>query len=509
MNAVEPQARREDADSSAMRVLLLGTGDAAGWPNPFCDCTSCTAERAAGRSRAQTSALVDDVILLDCGPTVPLMANRSAIALGSVEHVLITHGHPDHCDPQLLLARHWSTASSPLHIWAPPAALASFAHWIGPADPIVLHAVVPAQDSSWDLQTRHGEYRITAIPAAHGSPTGAADDLADEALLYAITSPRGPHMLFATDTGPLPAQARALLAGRFDLVLIEQTFGLFTDHGTGHHDVPSLQRELDGLRAAGHVDDASRVVAIHLGHHNPPLPELQGIMADMGVQVLADGTELRVPAPGVLPSQVPSRTLVLGGTRSGKSAWAEERARTLVGMPAADRVEGSVVVIATGPQPDAAGDPEWADRVRAHQERRPSAWRTVETADLAGALRSARAGTCCIVDCLGTWLTRLLDDAHAWESDAALGDRERTRSLVSAACDDVIAALRESPAHVVLVSNEVGMSLVPMTASGRLFTDLLGTVNRRISAACADVVLMVAGRALPLSADPLLGRGTP
>ena len=79
-----------------MRIHLLGTGSADGWPNPFCHCASCEAERAAGRSRTSSAALVDGDLLIDPGPTATNAATRAGIGLATVAHVLITHGHPDH-----------------------------------------------------------------------------------------------------------------------------------------------------------------------------------------------------------------------------------------------------------------------------------------------------------------------------------------------------------------------------------------------------------------------------
>src|SRR4051812_49743593 len=82
-----------------MRVRLLGTGASDGWPNPWCDCASCTAAAAAGIVRGQTSALVDDRLLLDIGPEAPRAALRQGASLQSVDAVLVTHAHPDHHAP--------------------------------------------------------------------------------------------------------------------------------------------------------------------------------------------------------------------------------------------------------------------------------------------------------------------------------------------------------------------------------------------------------------------------
>jgi nicotinate-nucleotide--dimethylbenzimidazole phosphoribosyltransferase len=176
------------------------------------------------------------------------------------------------------------------------------------------------------------------------------------------------------------------------------------------------------------------------------------------------------------------KILVLGGARSGKSAFAERWVSDLPDL-------GPVTYVATaGTRP---GDEEWAERVRRHQQRRPASWRTREDTDVAAVLRNAE-GTV-IVECLSLWLTAVLDDAGAWDGRDALVS-------VDAAIDDLVDAWRSCRARIVAVSNEVGSGIVPATPSGRLFRDLLGTLNQQVAAEADRVVLCVAGRALDLPA---------
>jgi adenosylcobinamide kinase/adenosylcobinamide-phosphate guanylyltransferase len=175
------------------------------------------------------------------------------------------------------------------------------------------------------------------------------------------------------------------------------------------------------------------------------------------------------------------RTLVLGGTRSGKSAWAEARAGT-----AAD-----VTYVATAAP--RIGDGDWDARVALHRARRPHHWHTVETgADPAGLLavlgEASPAGTV-LVDDLGGWLTVALDAACAWEHPAG-------GKLVDDLCADLTAAVARSRARLVLVSPEVGWGVVPATRSGRVFADAQGRLNQQLAAVSDAVVLVVAG--LPL-----------
>ncbi len=165
----------------------------------------------------------------------------------------------------------------------------------------------------------------------------------------------------------------------------------------------------------------------------------------------------------------PWRTLILGGARSGKSREAERRL--------AD--EPQVTYVATA-RPELAGfDEEWADRVAAHRDRRPSHWLTVETCDVAKILQDATGPV--LVDCLSLWL------GDAMEQD---GTEERM--------DELVAAWRGTRARVIAVSNEVGSGVVPDSASGRQFRDQLGRLNARIAAESDEVLLMVAGRVVRL-----------
>lgn len=168
-------------------------------------------------------------------------------------------------------------------------------------------------------------------------------------------------------------------------------------------------------------------------------------------------------------------TLVLGGTRSGKSRHAEDL------LPA----DAPVRYLATASRDDT--DAEWTARLDAHRVRRPAGWTTVESPDVPALL--AAGGDPLLVDDLATWLTGVLDDAGAWEAaevPAAVGTRVA----------ELVAAVRDCSARVVLVSAEVGLGVVPATRAGRLFRDELGALNAALAAVSDEVVLLVAG--LPL-----------
>jgi adenosylcobinamide kinase/adenosylcobinamide-phosphate guanylyltransferase len=177
----------------------------------------------------------------------------------------------------------------------------------------------------------------------------------------------------------------------------------------------------------------------------------------------------------------PYRVLVLGGARSGKSVTAE---RLLAGRARVDYV-------ATGALPDDS-DPEWAARVRLHQQRRPAHWATLETRDLervlaAPDLTAKQLATPVLVDCLSTWLAGVMDECGLWS--AAPG----ASKALAARVDGLLDAWRATRRTVVAVSNEVGSGVVPGTASGVRYRDELGLLNTRVAAQCQQVWLCTAG----------------
>lgn len=459
-----------------MSIHVLGTGAADGWPNPFCSCASCSSARADGTVRAQTSALVD-AFLLDCGPETPRTAERAGLSLAGVRHVLLTHDHPDHTAPAFLLYRSWVTSpDDPLDVVGPPSVIDSARHWLPPDTHVRFHPVMPGSV----LELAGGTVRVLA--ANH----------TDDAVLHDVTAPSG-RVLYATDTGPLPESTVAACTGAsYDVVLMEETFGDLTTHGTAHLDLPTFAEQVRRLRAVGAITAATDLVAVHLSHHNPPAAELGRRLAAYGARVVDDGTELGEPSGGrARPTGTEQgmarrhhallRTLVIGGARSGKSTEAEQ-------LLAA---EDDVTYVATSyPRSD---DPEWVERVARHRAQRPQHWETVETLDLVGLL-GAEGGPL-LVDCLTLWLTRVMDRHDAW-SDRAWADG--AAAAVDADVSALVNAWQHTTRRVVAVTNEVGQGLVPERASLRRFRDAMGRLNSRIAAETEDVRWCVAGRVVGL-----------
>ncbi|BDT95250.1 putative cobinamide kinase/cobinamide phosphate guanylyltransferase CobU [Nocardia sputorum] len=175
------------------------------------------------------------------------------------------------------------------------------------------------------------------------------------------------------------------------------------------------------------------------------------------------------------PSAAPRSTLVLGGARSGKSAFAEDLAV---------RSGGPVRYLATAvPDP---GDHDFAERIAGHRGRRPAGWSTVESADPAEILTepTPTPSVFTLIDDIGTWLTARIDARDAWDAP---------RGTVSPDTDALVAAVAAYTGDLVIVTPEVGMGVIPATRSGRLFRDEIGTLNQRLAQVCDEAFFVIAG----------------
>ena len=166
-------------------------------------------------------------------------------------------------------------------------------------------------------------------------------------------------------------------------------------------------------------------------------------------------------------------TFLLGGARSGKSALA---------VRSASSWRGPVVFVATG----TALDEEMAERIRRHRAERPPGWTTVEEpVQLHEVLCGVPSDVCLLVDCLSLWVANLLE--AGWQDDAV--EEEASAVAVTVASRDAL---------TLVVSNEVGLGVVPETPLGRRYRDVLGRVNTIFAEAASEPLLVVAGRKIRL-----------
>lgn len=405
-----------------MELTLLGTGAPGGLPRPDCPCAVCAAA-ASGRSlsRAATALLVDGTLLLDLTPGPAFAAARAGKSLQGVRQVLLSHPHD------------------------------------GPAMEIPAGLPAPVRVSERQELALISGHRVRAV-ALDSPGTG-----------YQVTGPGGECVLYlppgAAPAGLEDGRDGAQASFAYDMVLL---------------DVLGRPDALAKLREAGSVGPSTDVLAVHIGHDVFPGQELHRRLAAAGAHTEPDGTTLVVGEYPEVP-EVPRRTLVLGGARSGKSVEAERRLESFPG----------VVYVATGGTRE--GDPEWAARVSAHKERRPPSWRTRETCDLVPLLEEA--GPPLLVDCLALWLTDAMDRAGAWDDDRWRINGSR---MVEERVGQLLGAVRRTRRTVVAVSNEVGSGVVPETSSGRRFRDELGRLNAAFAGECEHVLLVTAGVAQPL-----------
>ena len=172
--------------------------------------------------------------------------------------------------------------------------------------------------------------------------------------------------------------------------------------------------------------------------------------------------------------------LVTGGSRSGKSAYAQKTAEMLPEPRA---------FLATGPPIDE----EMRERIRKHQDaRRQRRWHTIEQPlDITGTIENAHEFPTVLVDCLTLWINNLLYQAE--QNGKSISESEIARE-----CRRLVAACKAHPGTIILVTNEIGMGIIPENALSRLYRDLVGRCNQIIGEASIRIVLLVSGQPIEI-----------
>jgi adenosylcobinamide kinase / adenosylcobinamide-phosphate guanylyltransferase len=178
-------------------------------------------------------------------------------------------------------------------------------------------------------------------------------------------------------------------------------------------------------------------------------------------------------------------TLILGGARSGKSDFAQTLARARGG--------DDVIFVATAQ----ALDGEMEVRIENHRRARPVSWKTLQTPrGLVGELQTAPTARVVLLDCVTLWVSNVM-----------LAEETAAPDAMARELNDLLAWYRAAPCEMIVVSNEVGMGLVPDNELGRAYRDLLGAMNRLLAAAADEVFFVVAGLPIEIKAGGARGEG--
>jgi phosphoribosyl 1,2-cyclic phosphate phosphodiesterase len=291
-----------------VKITFLGTAAAEGYPDPFCRCDNCEgARKVGGRAlRKRASALIDNQLLIDFGPDLLPASQIHGVPLADIRWAAQTHAHDDHLFPDNFIYRSDRCLAKGVH---------DIQYAVSPyVARKIKDYLVPHFRSGDDLGTNHfpsfrmdlviqqqwetvglGPYELLAIPAVHAPGTEAR--ILGIRRTSGLIHRRGPSLLYATDTAPMPDGTWERVAEEgwtFDLVVMDATHGT-EQNSAVHHSLASMQRERERMRAAGVLKDGSRLIAHHFTHHSTPLPDELDRLGHEGVYEIAyDGMTAEV-----------------------------------------------------------------------------------------------------------------------------------------------------------------------------------------------------------------------
>src|SRR5690606_15296136 len=275
-----------------LKIQLLGTAAAEGWPALFCGCDACRRARSAGGKniRTRSGALIDDVYKIDFGPDTYHHVLTHGLDLGKVEHLIFTHAHSDHLaylemENRFAPYAHLSADHAPtLHVWGNQLVLEKISEVIRKVD---------AQEDRMQLHLLHaltpvalGDATLTPLPADH--------DPAQQCFIH-LFERNGKRLLYGHDTGYFPEETWAFLSRpiRLDMAILDCTFG--PEPGDrGHMGLEACVRVKERLLAIGAADSATQFVVTHFSHNGKLLHhEFEEVFNPHGFTVAYDGIVLR------------------------------------------------------------------------------------------------------------------------------------------------------------------------------------------------------------------------
>lgn len=266
-----------------MRIHILGTAAAEGWPAVFCGCETCERARAAGGKNIRTrqSVLIDDILKIDLGPDTHCQQAQHGVRLSQLKHLFFTHTHNDHfaireleylCEPFA-----HNRVDVPLRVYGSPEAVAQI-------DALDFRNEIPVETVALEpfREVQAGHLAVTPIPGSHKR---------DELCLTYVVQSDSAIVLFAWDTGLYSEESLQWLAKRqFDLLVIECTQGTHDIPSRSHMGLDGVLQTRDRLVAGGLTQPDVRTIITHFSHNIGMLhDELEAIVRPHGIEVAWDG----------------------------------------------------------------------------------------------------------------------------------------------------------------------------------------------------------------------------
>jgi phosphoribosyl 1,2-cyclic phosphate phosphodiesterase len=290
-----------------MRITILGSGGGLGIPNPFCACANCAAARASGGKslRNAPAVLINDDLLVDCGPDVINSVRRGGQVLSGLRTLVITHRHSDHLDPWFFWGRRGvdETELPVMSVYAPQDTLDYVLGFYGQVMGWDRPQFEAQTRTAWRVVTGGmlklvGRYRLRFFPAAHG-------DASMQVLLPGVLDAHTGY-LHLYDTGPLPEETwAALRKHRFDVAALDATIGRQDDYANpGHMTAVQTIETAARLREEGILSPEGVALATHFvhqaaGRHEAEVQhyEPRGLTVAYDGLTLEPGAQVEVPLP--------------------------------------------------------------------------------------------------------------------------------------------------------------------------------------------------------------------